>query len=90
MILRNDDKKLADLNDNYLSFVRHTNRKELIMSSVLILVGLAILFMGLAFAGLALKSFFRKDATLHTCSGGGDCGCHSVDSCHTVEEKPIT
>ena len=78
------------MNENRFSLVRHTNRKELNMSSVLILVGLAILFMGLAFAGLALKSFFRKDATLHTCSGGGDCGCHSVDSCEPVEEKPIT
>ena len=60
------------------------------MNSVLILVGLAILFMGLAFAGLAIKSFFRKDATLHTCSGGGDCGCHSVDSCQTAEESSTT
>ncbi|MFW6043892.1 MAG: hypothetical protein ACOCPW_06000 [Marinilabiliaceae bacterium] len=58
------------------------------MNTVLILVGLAILFMGLAFAGLALKSFFRKDATLHTCSGGGSCGCQSVDACQTVEERP--
>ena len=54
------------------------------MNSILVLVGLAILLMGLAFAGLALKSFFDKDATLTTCSGGGgSCGCHTDSSCAT-------
>jgi hypothetical protein len=46
------------------------------MNSVLVMIGLAIFFVGLAFAGLALKSFFRKDATLTTCSGGS-CACHT-------------
>lgn len=53
------------------------------MSNILIVIGLAILFVGLAFAGLAVKSFFKKDATLRTCSGGS-CGCQtSADSCQT-------
>ncbi|PRZ00499.1 hypothetical protein [Marinilabilia salmonicolor] len=53
------------------------------MSNILVVIGLAILFVGLAFAGLAVKSFFKKDATLRTCSGGS-CGCHSsADSCQT-------
>lgn len=55
------------------------------MNTVLILIGITILFVGLAFAGLALKSFFRKDATLHTCSGGGGCACRSEEACDTVE-----
>ncbi|MFO8002261.1 MAG: hypothetical protein R6U46_13560 [Marinilabilia sp.] len=61
------------------------------MNTILLLIGLAILFMGLAFAGLALKSFFRKDATLKTCSGGGGtCGCQSIDTCRTVETGEMT
>lgn len=52
------------------------------MSTVLIMIGMAILFVGLAFAGLALKSFFRKDATLTTCSGGS-CACKTAGSCST-------
>lgn len=53
------------------------------MSNILIVIGFAILFLGLAFAGLAIKSFFKKDATLKTCSGGS-CGCQSsADSCET-------
>jgi len=46
------------------------------------MIGMAILFMGLAFAGLALKSFFKKDATLTTCSGGS-CACKTADTCST-------
>jgi hypothetical protein len=54
-----------------------------IMSNILIMIGLAILFVGLSFAGLAIKSFFKKEATLKTCSGGS-CGCHSsADNCET-------
>lgn len=53
------------------------------MNTVLVMVGIAILLVGLAFAGLALKSFFKRDATLTTCSGGS-CACHSGDeSCST-------
>ena len=57
------------------------------MEPILIIIGLAILLMGLAFAGLAVKSFFKKDATLTTCSGGGGaCGCHTANSCETERE----
>jgi hypothetical protein len=49
------------------------------MNSILVMIGLAILFVGLAFAGLALKSFFRKDATLTTCSGGA-CACNTGEN----------
>ncbi|MDK2840587.1 MAG: hypothetical protein PWQ17_92 [Anaerophaga sp.] len=51
------------------------------MNTVLIMVGITILLVALAFAGLALKSFFKKDATLTTCSGGS-CACHAgTESC---------
>jgi hypothetical protein len=54
-----------------------------IMSNILIMIGLAILFVGLSFAGLAIKSFFKKEATLKTCSGGS-CGSHSsAENCET-------
>jgi hypothetical protein len=53
------------------------------MSNILIMIGISILFVGLAFAGLAIKTFFKKDASLKTCSGGS-CGCQSsADSCQT-------
>ncbi|WP_198416688.1 hypothetical protein [Marinilabilia rubra] len=52
------------------------------MSTVLIMIALAIVFVGLSFAGLALKSFFKKDATLTTCSGGS-CACKTAGSCST-------
>jgi hypothetical protein len=45
------------------------------------MVGITILLVALAFAGLALKIFFKKDATLTTCSGGS-CACHAgTESC---------
>lgn len=54
------------------------------MKELLIVVGLAILFLLLAFAGMAIKSFFKKDAQLTTCSSsGGGCGCTTQQSCST-------
>jgi len=55
----------------------------MIMSTILIMIGISIAMVGLAVAGLAIKSFFKKDATLTTCSGGS-CGCSAgVESCET-------
>jgi hypothetical protein len=48
------------------------------MTQFLIILALSILFVGLAFLGFAVKSFFKKDAQLRTCSGGSTeagCGC---------------
>ncbi|MGQ1890298.1 hypothetical protein ACT29H_07625 [Thermophagus sp. OGC60D27] len=54
------------------------------MSTVLIVIGISIVMVGLAVAGLAVKSFFKKDATLTTCSGGS-CGCSAgAESCETA------
>lgn len=58
------------------------------MKELLIVIGLAILFLLIAFAGLAIKSFFKKDAQLTTCSSsGGGCGCSAQHSCSTNTEK---
>ncbi len=58
------------------------------MTTYLLVIGLAIFLVALAFAGLAVKSFFRKDAKLTTCSGGtGNCGCQSAESCNTETES---
>ncbi|SFE63093.1 hypothetical protein SAMN05444380_1154 [Thermophagus xiamenensis] len=58
----------------------------MVMSTILIMLVISIVLVGLAVAGLAIKSFFKKDATLTTCSGGS-CSCASgVESCE-LESK---
>lgn len=58
------------------------------MKELLIVIGLAILFLLIAFAGLAIKSFFKKDAQLTTCSNsGGGCGCGAQQTCSTNAES---
>ena len=57
------------------------------MTQFLTILALSVFFILLAFMGLAIKSFFKKDAQLTTCSSGNsDCGCVSQSSC-SVEEK---
>ncbi|MGQ1946239.1 hypothetical protein ACT3CD_03955 [Geofilum sp. OHC36d9] len=57
------------------------------MTQFLIILGLSVFFILLAFIGLAIKTFFKKDAQLTTCSSGNSgCGCISQSSC-SVEEK---
>ena len=56
------------------------------MKEFIILLALSILFVLLAFAGLAIKSFFNKTPTLKGCGGSGDkgnCGCSSVSQIKT-------
>jgi hypothetical protein len=48
------------------------------MTQFLIILALSIFFLCLAFLGLAVKTFFKKDGQLTTCSGGRSgegCGC---------------
>ncbi len=53
------------------------------MNTFLVLVGLAILLVAIAFAGLAVKTFFSKNSTILTsCNGGGEsCGCQVSEPC---------
>lgn len=60
------------------------------MTQFLIVLGMAVIFVGLAFAGLAIKAAIKKGSQLTTCSGGstdGICGCGSnASSCSTTTE----
>ncbi|WP_157363797.1 hypothetical protein [Alkaliflexus imshenetskii] len=58
------------------------------MNEFLIILALSVFFICLALLGLAVKSFFKKDAQLTTCSGSGSgsgCGCGTQTAC--VDEK---
>ncbi len=51
------------------------------MKEFIIILALSILFVLLAFAGLAIKSFFNKTPSLRGCSGDkGSCGCTSTQT----------
>ncbi len=53
------------------------------MNEFIILLALSILFVLLAFAGLAIKSFFNKTPSLRGCGGSGNkgsCGCSSAQT----------
>jgi hypothetical protein len=48
------------------------------MTQFLVILALSVFLLCLAFLGLAVKTLFKKDGQLTTCSGGGsgeDCGC---------------
>jgi hypothetical protein len=51
------------------------------MDTFLIILGLSIVFMFLAFFGLAIKTIFKKGGRLTTCSGSEGCGCDESPSC---------
>jgi hypothetical protein len=56
------------------------------MTQFLIILALSVVLILVAFIGLAIKSFFKKDAQLTTCSSGTNgCGC-DTQSC-SVEKK---
>jgi hypothetical protein len=59
------------------------------MKELLIVTGIAIVLLILAVGGLAIKTFFKKDAQLTTCRGSGTgtgCGCVSNDACANPTE----
>ncbi len=54
------------------------------MKEFLILLSLTIILVFIAFAGMAIKSFFNKTPSLRGCSSdlnGGSCGCVTEESC---------
>ncbi len=54
------------------------------MKEFLILFSLSIVLVLIAFAGMAIKSFFNKTPSLRGCSSGvngGSCGCVTEESC---------
>ncbi len=53
------------------------------MGTFFIILGLSIVFMFLAFFGLAIKTIFKKGGRLTTCSGSDGCGCDESLSCKT-------
>lgn len=56
------------------------------MKEFIIILALSILFVLLAFAGLAIKSFFNKTPSLGGCGGNkGDCGCSSAKTACSTE-----
>jgi hypothetical protein len=52
------------------------------MTQFLIILVLSIFFICLALIGLAVKTIFKKDGQLTTCSGsGGGCECGTQTTC---------
>jgi hypothetical protein len=59
------------------------------MKELLIVTGIAIILLLLAVAGLAIKTFFKKDGQLTTCRGSGSgtgCGCVTNEACASPSE----
>lgn len=59
------------------------------MKELLIIIALTIFFLVFAVLGLALKSMFKKNGQLTTCSSsatGGGCGCVSQQTCNTADK----
>lgn len=57
------------------------------MKELLIITALTIFFLVFAVLGLALKTMFKKNSQLTTCSGsatGGECGCVTQQTCNTA------
>ncbi|HKL71196.1 MAG TPA: hypothetical protein VJ855_00950 [Marinilabiliaceae bacterium] len=63
------------------------------MKEYIIILALSILFVLLAFAGMAIKSFFNKTPSLRGCGGSGDkggCGCSNVSKDKVVCASEIS